>query len=197
MCCLLEREDRQGLGHCNTRGGTEVGRGRSRLRAPTPLHGLAPLNLESRTFGLSGTHSGVSQGSERGPPPQAPGQARARMGRWGPGLGLWRGRGWGVRGHRYPLPCPRQPGPLALVTCSAGALPELLRSGGGPIVQQPWRPAVLWHDKEVSACWTPAGWDTQSGARGGELPGRGQPLLLQLALPHVFIGHLLCAWCNV
>ena len=44
--------------HSKTQGEAGVGEGRSLLRAPTPLHGLASLNLESRMFDLGGTHVG-------------------------------------------------------------------------------------------------------------------------------------------
>lgn len=69
--------------------------------------------------------------------------------RVGPSLSLWMGAGWGVRWHRSSLLCPHQPWPHGPAACSSGALPELLRPGGGAGIQQPWHPAVLRYDKEV------------------------------------------------
>lgn len=93
-------------------------------RAPAPAC-LVPLNLESRLFGLGGTHSEISLGREQALSSNTK-VARARMVRWGPSLGLRMGRGWGAEWHRSSLPCPCHPRPHALAACSSGALPELL-----------------------------------------------------------------------
>lgn len=70
--------------HSNTQGEAGVGRGTSLLRAPTPLHGLASLNLESRMFDLGGTHSGISQGSDGGAPSSSTRAGQGQDGKVGP-----------------------------------------------------------------------------------------------------------------
>lgn len=73
-----------------------------------------------------------------------------------------------------------------------GALPELLRREVAPLSSSPGvQPSCGMI--EVSFCWTPAGWDTQSGPEEVSCQEGASPPSCNWLFLIVFIGHLLCA----